>query len=106
MNVYDNLLYLYAPLSQCVRLYIHGLLCSRRRLALDRAQDDFEQSVKGGFERVFPPSRTAPNAGRSYNKVVRVAEEVFAKLSGYRSPVHARYVVYRGVSILIVYPIS
>lgn len=85
------LLRLYAPLDRRASLPRSGY--SRRRLALDSAQDNFEQSVKGGFERIFPPSQTAPNAGISYNKVVRVAEEVFGKLSGYRSPAHARYVL-------------
>lgn len=42
---------------------------SRRRLAAERAQDEFEQTVKGGFERIFPPSQTAPNARTSYTKV-------------------------------------
>lgn len=55
------------------------------RLAADRAREEFEQSVKGGFERIFPPSNTAPNKGASYVKVVRIAEAVFTKISGYRA---------------------
>ncbi|CAM9748834.1 unnamed protein product, partial [Sphacelaria rigidula] len=69
----------------------------RSRLAAERAREEHEQSVKGGFERIFPPSHTAPNRGARYTKVVRVAEAVFARISGYpssprsRSPSPARH---------------
>ncbi|CAN0012023.1 unnamed protein product, partial [Scytosiphon promiscuus] len=59
------------------------------RLAAGRARENFEQAVKGGFERVFPPSETAPNTSISYAKVLRVAEKVFASLSSYHSPAHS-----------------
>ncbi|CAM9453411.1 unnamed protein product [Ectocarpus fasciculatus] len=59
-------------------------------LAVGRAREEFEQAVKGGFERIFPPSETSPDPRASYTKVLRVAEKVFASLSKYsQSPVHS-----------------
>ena len=46
---------------------------SRGRLAAGRAQEEFEQAVKGGFERIFPPSQSAPNARANYTKVLALA---------------------------------
>lgn len=66
-------------------LHTAASFCNSCRLAAERAREEHEQSVKGGFERIFPPSQTAPNRGARYTKVVRVAEAVFAKISGYTS---------------------
>ncbi|CAM9273835.1 unnamed protein product [Ectocarpus sp. 12 AP-2014] len=55
-----------------------------------RAREELEQAVKGGFERIFPPSETSPDPRASYTKVLRVAEKVFSSLSKYsQSPVHS-----------------
>ncbi|CAM9833825.1 unnamed protein product [Chrysoparadoxa australica] len=39
-------------------------------------------SREGGFERICPPSSTAPNAGVDYTPVADIAESVFLRLSG------------------------
>ncbi|CBJ32399.1 conserved unknown protein [Ectocarpus siliculosus] len=41
---------------------------NRSRLAVGRAREEFEQAVKGGFERIFPPSETSPDPRASYTK--------------------------------------
>ncbi|CAM9618644.1 unnamed protein product, partial [Phaeothamnion confervicola] len=43
----------------------------------------YEQGAKGGFERLYPPSRTCPNPHADYQPMMRAAENVFAQLAGF-----------------------
>ncbi|CAN0166910.1 unnamed protein product, partial [Discosporangium mesarthrocarpum] len=63
----------------------------RKKNRLERAREAIEQSIRGGFERIFPPSRTAPNwRFRGYTRSMRLAESIYVKLAGYSPPTSPR----------------